>query len=90
MADVEERLSGEEKVRAAGAAEPVSPEPAEPRRICPEWGRGRALVCALSRPSSLSLLRPSACPPVSHPRPRAGAALPGLLAPLLVACVLRK
>lgn len=53
MADLEEQLSDEEKVRAAEAAESVVGEPVEPRRISPECGRpGRVSVCA---PGSLPL-----------------------------------
>lgn len=76
MADLEEQLSDEEKVRAAEAAESVVGEPVEPRRISPEYGRrGRALVCALGCPSSSSPRCALVPAPVSHPRPRAGAGL---------------
>lgn len=76
MADLDEQLSDEEKVRVAEAAESVVEEPVEPRRISPASGRPeRALVCALGCPSSSSRRCALMPAPVSHPRPRAGAGL---------------
>lgn len=67
MADLEEQLSDEEKVRAARAAEPVGPGASRARPVSPESGlRGRAWLCPRCPPSRS--LRPVPAP-VSHPRP---------------------
>ncbi|XP_006859421.1 PREDICTED: F-actin-capping protein subunit alpha-2 [Chrysochloris asiatica] len=72
MADLEEQLSDEEKVRAAGATEHVDQEPAEPRRSSPESGHpggASPIAFALGCPSfPASSLRSSACP-CQSPRP---------------------
>lgn len=73
MADVEEQLSDEEKVRAAGAAEPVGPGASralasEPGGWRPAKGTGRCPRLPL--PPSARCARVPA--PVSHPRPARG------------------
>lgn len=94
MADLEEQLSDEEKVRVVGVAAPAVGSRLSPGRWAQSlvagdghWlAAGGALVC----PSSPILAAPSACPCPSPEAPRGGRSLPGLLAPLLVGCVLRK
>lgn len=92
MADLEEQLSDEEKVRAAEAAEPVGPGASKAPAYHPGvWLQGKGIgLCPQLPFLPLFSRRPSACPCQSPEAARGGRSLPGLLAALLVGCVLRK